>query len=235
MLATYGAAVSFILASVVTGRGVAALFGLRTWWAPGPAVGMALLICVCALGVRLPGDSVTAAMLCAVVIFASLLLWVRSRAGLPPLTALLVVLAALVVAALPFYVNGRFGLLGVSLNNDTSVHLLWAEAFRSDWMASLYPLPSGYPLGPHALMAALASTTGSAMDDVMNGLLIAVPALAALAALPLLAPPPRPVAAFGGVLVASGHPSSASMRPQRSRSRVPATRSPRADESALGS
>ena len=87
---------------------------------------------------------------------------------------------ALLVAAIPFYVSGRSGVLGVSLNNDTSVHLVWAEALRSDRMAELYPLPDGYPLAPHALMAALAAVTAIAMDEVLNGLLIATAAVTAL-------------------------------------------------------
>jgi hypothetical protein len=69
-------------------------------------------------------------------------------------------------------------------------------------MADLYPLPAGYPLAPHALMAALASTTAIAMDEVLNGLLIAVAALTALAALPLLARLPPVARVPGAVLVA---------------------------------
>ena len=101
------------------------------------------------------------------------------------------------------------GLLGVSLNNDTSAHLVWAEGLRSDLMAELYPLPGGYPLAPHALMAALAAVTGIAMDEVLNGLLIATAALTALAAWPLLARLPVAARIVGAALVTFAYLSAA--------------------------
>ena len=79
---------------------------------------------------------------------------------------------------------------------------MWAEALRSDRMADLYPLPDGYPIAPHALMAALAAVSGIAMDEVLNGLLIATAALTALAAWPLLARLPVAARVAGAVLVA---------------------------------
>ena len=79
---------------------------------------------------------------------------------------------------------------------------MWAEGLRSSTMASLYPLPDGYPLAPHALMAALATVTGIPMDEVLNGLLIAVGVLTALTALGLLARLPAVARAAGAALVA---------------------------------
>ncbi len=204
MLTTYGAALCFVLASVLTGQGVAWLIGRRVWWAPAPAVGLALLLCVAGLGSRLPERAVVSPVLLGLVLAVAGALAVRSggRVSWPGLAGLAAAALALLASALPFYVNGRAGVLGVSLNNDTSAHLVWAEGLRSSTMAALYPLPEGYPLAPHALMAALASVTGIAMDEVLNGLLIAVGVLTALTALGLLARLPPVARAAGAALVA---------------------------------
>jgi hypothetical protein len=201
VLTTYGAALCFVLFSVVCGLGVAALTGQRGWWGAGPAAGLAVLLCVGALASRLPGRELLGPLLLGLVILAAAVVALRGRAAWPPWTALATGALAFAVAALPFYVSGRAGLLGVSVNNDTSIHLVWAEALRSDRMAALYPLPDGYPLAPHALMAALASATGIAMDHVLNGLLIAAAALTALSALSLLARLPAVARVPGAALV----------------------------------
>ena len=202
MLTTYGAALCFLLASVLAGQCLTALTGRREGWSVAPAAGLAALLCVGGLASRLPERPLLIALLPGLVLAAAAVVAVLRRPPWPPLPALCAAGVALLVAALPFYVAGRSGLLGVSLNNDTAVHLVWAEALRSDRMADLYPLPDGYPIAPHALMAALAAVSGIAMDEVLNGLLIATAALTALAAWPLLARLPVAARVAGAVLVA---------------------------------
>ena len=85
-------------------------------------------------------------------------------------------------ASLPFLANHRVGIPGVGLDNDMSVHLLWAEGLRSASMASLYPLQNGYPVGPHSLAATLASTAGIRLDYAFTALLLVVVPITALAA-----------------------------------------------------
>ena len=56
--------------------------------------------------------------------------------------------------SIPFAIGGRWGLLGIGLNNDLGLHLAWAEWLRSGFG----PTPdAGYPLGPHGLAVATAA------------------------------------------------------------------------------
>ena len=138
MLTTYGAALCFLLASVLAGQCLTALTGRREGWSVAPAAGLAALLCVGGLASRLPERPLLIALLPGLVLAAAAVVVVLRRPPWPPLPALCAAGVALLVAAVPFYVAGRSGLLGVSLNNDTSVHLVWAEALRSDRMAALY-------------------------------------------------------------------------------------------------
>ena len=95
-----------------------------------PAVGLALGVVAAALAIRLPGDGTTAALVLAGLDLAGL-----ARAAAPPaapvsgsgITAALVLAGALI----PFLVNARFGLLGVSFNDDANRHLLAIECLRT--------------------------------------------------------------------------------------------------------
>src|SRR4029077_16175698 len=82
--------------------------------------------------------------------------------------------------------SGRAGTLGVSFDNDMGAHLLLAEAYRSQAVAQLAPLLPDYPLGPHALAAALAEGLGVRVDLAFAGLTAAAPLLLAWTALAIL-------------------------------------------------
>ena len=104
---------------------------------------------------------------------------------------------------MPFFSAGTVGIPGVSLNNDTGVHLLWAEGLRSAEMQRLYPANPGYPLGPHSLLATLATGTGVDMGQAMTALVIAIPVLLAVTAFgSLRRSVPLPLAVPAAVLVA---------------------------------
>src|SRR3954463_8012862 len=111
----------------------------------------------------------------------------------------LVALIILVAACLPFLFNERVGVLGEGIyTNDQAAQLYW-----TDWLQNGFgPEPSavkfGYPVGPQALTAVAGEATGASLEDAFDGLLIAIPVLAALAALSALselAPVRRVVAA----------------------------------------
>ena len=97
-------------------------------------------------------------------------------------------LVVLAFASLPFIANGRIGELGASQLDDLSFHMGQADAIREMGPAANVTA-SGYPIGPHSLVAVVAEGTGLGTASVFTGLLLAIPILTALTAL----------AAFGGV------------------------------------
>jgi hypothetical protein len=205
MLGTYASALLVIGASLAIGQAVLTVCGWRRWSWLSPAVGVALLLAVAWGSVRLPGDATAAAIALGVVTLAALLvLWRLRPAGEAGLVreggpAALLALAG---ASIPFFVEGHFGVLGTSFNPDMGQQL-----FGADWLLDPNrPEPdlvaNGYPLGPHALAAALAKVTGGNLVSAFSGLTIAIPVLAALTALTVLGQLAPVQRAAGAALVA---------------------------------
>ena len=200
MLGTLVSALLIVVASVVIGRALMLAIGWRRpEWVAG-AVGFAALVVVAPFLVRLPGRGLTAAVVLALITVACALVTRRAvperseRAAPGPapraqhLVALAVVPAVVAAACLPFLVNEGTGALGEGIyTNDQAAQLYWA-----DWLADGFgPQPNavsvGYPVGPQALAASISEGTTFDLLEVFNGLLVAIPALTALAALSLLA------------------------------------------------
>jgi hypothetical protein len=200
MLPILASALVTLVAAWAAGAGVARLSGLDAASPYAPAIGLATLIVVAAVAIKLPGEAVAALLAIAAVALAGG--WF-GRAGLRAVATRADVWAvaagALLVSCIPFAVNERFGLLGVSFNNDLAVHLPWMEALRSDGAEAAQGLPAGYPLGPHSVVDAVAELLAVRLDEAVTGLLVAaavMTALAALAALRRLPAPARVVAAI---------------------------------------
>lgn len=180
------------LGSVTVGQGVLRLCGARAFsWLSGP-IGLGLLMALAALAIHVPGRSTTVVPLIGLAIAAGIVVMVREGDQRPDLAGVLAVLPVLVLLLVPFASAGYFGTLGVSFNNDNAAHFILAEGYRSELVEQLNPLrPSDYPLGPHALAAALAQGTGARVDQAFVGLMIAGPLLLGWTALAALSTPTR--------------------------------------------
>ncbi len=183
MIGTYAAVLAVCVASLAIGQAAIALCGVRRWSWPAPAVGLALLCAVCWGTVRLGGDGVVSAVVVALLVLASVAyLWGRLKNGGEALRqGAPVALLALLVTALPFVAEGHFGILGTSFNPDMSQHLLATDQLANGESSQL--LQQGYPLGPHAIVAALNHGLGIGLVQGFSGLMIAVAVLASLTAL----------------------------------------------------
>lgn len=158
----------------------------REWSWTAPAVGLAAVVLLGLAAVRLPGHGATAAAAIALATLVSVVLVARRGVALRSLTIALPLAGAVIAfCSLPFIVNDRIGELGAWVLDDLSVHMAQADALRTLGPAA-HITPTGYPNGPHALVAALGSGLGVGPSDGFTGLLLATPALIALTALAAL-------------------------------------------------
>jgi hypothetical protein len=107
--------------------------------------------------------------------------------------------AALLATALPFAVEGHFGILGTSFNPDMSQHLLAADRLAEGQTSQL--LSQGYPLGPHSVVVALNKALGVGLVQGFDGLTVAVAILASLTALAAFGELPLVPRTAGALLV----------------------------------
>ena len=187
-----GASVSLILilaSALLIGQALAAFAGGATRRRPAavswlaPAYGIAALLVLGGIAVRLPGHAVTAAVvLVLATVLAAGYLW-RRVGGLAPAaaTGAPVVAITVLAAALPFAIAGFIGILGVGLiNDDMASHLIIADyiGHYSGHVPSF--IKGGYPIGPHAVVAGVARLTGAGLVDVFAGFTVALAPLLGL-------------------------------------------------------
>ena len=146
------------------------------------AVGLAVVMVVASLAIKLPGDAVTACVVLGVLALGAAF-HARRELLRPPSAEVLVAALALALALMvPFVVAGGFGIPGVGLNYDMAVHVPWADTLREDGIDEPLALSEGYPLGPHALVATLAEGLGTDSARAFVGLLLALPLLTLITA-----------------------------------------------------
>ena len=97
--------------------------------------------------------------------------------------AIVAVVGVALVVAIPFATNGRVGILGQGLiNDDMASHLLFTEWVDSRDGPTPDLVKDGYPLGPHAVVAATAKVSGAGLIEAFAGLTGAIAVLTALTA-----------------------------------------------------
>ncbi|HEX6117613.1 MAG TPA: hypothetical protein VFY99_10965 [Solirubrobacterales bacterium] len=195
MIGIFIAAILICAASLLAGRALFLLCGRESWTWIECAAGLALLIVFCHIAISLPGGAIVAVALTALLLFGAG--FVVARRWAPPrvwVVPLVVAVIVLLLAAIPFALNDRVGVLGEGIySNDHAVHLYWADWLQNEIGEKPKGIGWGYPVGPHALVATVAEATGISVEAVFNGFLLAIPALTALTALALLGglPPVR--------------------------------------------
>ncbi len=213
MIGTYVSAALICAASLLVGRALLLLAGRTAWSWLEPAAGFGAVLSVTGLLARAPGHGTSATLgLVLLLIAAAVVLGLSRRAAADEPQAepyrpdaarrrteirdgILVAIGVALVLSIPFAISGRWGLLGIGVNNDLGLHLAWAEWLRS----GTGPIPdAGYPLGPHGLAVATAAVPGIGLGQAFVGEIFAIgilTGLTALAALPGFGPGRRLLAA----------------------------------------
>jgi hypothetical protein len=205
---TYLSAGIILLASLLVGRALLLLCGRREATFLEGAVGLALLLVVGSVAIRLPGHEATFAVVgSALVVASAIFLLVRSESVFGPAfgIALPIALLALLASSLPFIASGHIGIFGVGLNNDMASHLIYAEWLLDPDRIKPPGIEIGYPIGPHSIAVTVATMLGAEPLRGFLGLLVALPVLIAITSLAALRelPPGRRIIA--ALLVSSAY------------------------------
>src|SRR5262245_61623931 len=185
MLSALLAGALIVGASLLLGAAIMAIARLPRHSAAVPATGISALLVICGIAVKLPGRAVTAAVVVGIALVTCFVVFSRTRApgGAVRIGAIVVVVGAALVAAIPFAASGRVGILGQGLvNDDMASHLLFAEWITSHAGPTPDLIKGGYPLGPHAIVAATAKVSGASLIEGFAGLTGAIAVLLGLTA-----------------------------------------------------
>src|SRR3954470_7331939 len=185
MLSALLAGTLIVAASLLLGAAIMAIAGLPRHFAAGPATGISARLVICGIAIKLPGHAVTAAVVTGVALIVCFLVFGRTRipAGTFRIGAIVAVIGAALVVAIPFATSGRVGILGQGLvNDDMASHLLFTEWISSHAGPTPDLIKDGYPLGPHAIVAVTAKVSGASLIEGFAGLTGAIAVLLALTA-----------------------------------------------------
>lgn len=198
MLQTYLVALVLCAGSLAVGAALVRALGRPELTAMGPGIGLCALIVVATPVIRLPGHGTTAAIVLALIVAAALL-YLRPRPRWPQLDGVVAGALILLLTALPFIGSGRFGILGVSIDDDLREHLWWTYALAGDGDMDRVAIYPDYPLGAHALVGAVCRLAAAPLEAGFTALMIAVALLTAWTALLVL---PRAQAVLRGAAAA---------------------------------
>jgi hypothetical protein len=172
--------------ALAIGQLVIRLCGCATpsWAAPG--VGVSVLMLLASPALHVPGRTATTFAAIALAAVAGVVACAVRSELRPPRAELLAALPVAALILIPFAAAGHGGLLGVGFDNDMGAHLRMAESFRSAAAQRYFEVPPDYPLGPHALVAAMTTGLGIRLDETFTGFTVALPILLAWTALGLV-------------------------------------------------
>jgi hypothetical protein len=183
LLAVLLSAAIVCFAVLFLGQATLRLLGAAEWSWLAPAVGLSVAALVAASTIYLPGRATTMAVLLAVLSVAAAIWCLRAPPHRPSLVDVLSVLPVAALAIVPFLAAGRAGIIGVTVNNDTAPHLMFAVGVLSEAAESAGAIPADYPLGPHSIAAALSQGLGIHLELALSGLTLALPLITAWTAL----------------------------------------------------
>jgi len=186
MLAILLSAALTCVVSLSLGQAALRLCGFRRWSWIAPAVGISVTMLISAAAIHAPGRCATLAVVLGVLTLLAIVWCWREPAHRPPLPDLAAPAPVAAMVLVPYLAAGRAGIPGVSLDNDMTTHLLWAEGILFQQVAAVFPLPVDYPLGPHAAAAVLAKGLGIRIDHSFAGFAMALPVINAWTALALV-------------------------------------------------
>src|SRR3954466_6395332 len=172
-------------APLLLGSAIMVIAGRPRHSAAVPATGMSALLVICGVAIKLPGHAVTAAIVVGVALIGCFFAFGRAQgpAGRVRSGAIVVVIGAALVVAIPFATSGRIGIFGQGLvNDDMASHLLFTEWISTHAGPTPDLIKGGYPLGPHAIVAATAKVSGASLIEAFAGLTGAIAVLLALTA-----------------------------------------------------
>jgi len=167
------------LVALFLGQAALRVAGAKEWSWLAPMVGLSVGMLLAAPTAHVPGRATTMAIAIGLLALAAAVWCLRSPRHRPPLGDLLAALPVVFLVLVPFLAAGRGGILGVTVNNDMTVHLAIVEAFLHPGVAEVYRLPADYPLGPHAMTALLSQGFGISPDLAFSGWTMAIPVLTA--------------------------------------------------------
>ncbi|HXV06117.1 MAG TPA: hypothetical protein VFP23_09475 [Solirubrobacterales bacterium] len=177
MAAILVSAVVTCFVTLFLGQAALRLAGAREWSWLAPAVGLSIAMLVATPTVHVPGRCTAVAILLGALSIAAAVWCLRSPQHRSPLFDLLAAFPVALLVLVPFLAAGRGGILGVTVDNDMAVHLAYVEGFLSPAVTKAFPLPPDYPLGPHALVAALSRGLRIEPDLSFSGFTMALPVL----------------------------------------------------------
>jgi hypothetical protein len=179
------------LAALSLGQAVLRICRTPQWsWVAAP-VGLATLMLLATPARWAPGRATTTAVVIGISTVASFIWLALSSRHRPPLAGLVSVTPVLLLALIPFAASGRAGTLGVSFDNDMSLHLPYVEALMSRAAEHISGLQAAYPIGPHSVVAAICAGLGIRPDLGFAGFTVAVPLIGAWTAQHSLRRPTR--------------------------------------------
>jgi hypothetical protein len=207
-VATYLSALLIVLTSLLVGRAVMLLLGRRQASFLEGAVGIATLVLVCTIAIRLPGEETASLAASGILVIGSLgFLLIRRESIFGPAAAIAlpVALIAGLLASLPFIASGQIGIPGVGLNNDMAMHLVDTEYLLDNSRPEPVAIINGYPMGPHSLVATVVTLLGTEPLPGWLGLLVAAPVLIGITSLAALRELPAGRRILAGVLVSAAY------------------------------